>query len=120
MIGGDGSVADAPEALFDALGAAMGLAAPTMATLDTCRWRTPHPHLQVSEAELRSCLVPVLLIWGDQDKVQSPDAGAWAASLLPAGRCEVLPGGHGLWFEQPHACGELLTGFLQRYERPEP
>lgn len=118
MIGGPASVAGAPEVLFDALGAAMGLAAPTMATLAVCRWRSPHPQLQVSEAELRSCSVPVLLVWGDHDKVQSPEAGAWAASVLPAGRLEVLPGGHGLWFEQPRTCGELLTGFLEAREQP--
>jgi pimeloyl-ACP methyl ester carboxylesterase len=119
MIGGNGSVADAPDALFDALGAAMALAVPTMATLDLCRWRTPHPHLQVSEAELATCPAPVLLVWGEDDKVQPPAAGAWAASLLPAGRLEVLPGGHGLWFEHPHTCGDLLTEFLQAFEQQE-
>ncbi len=116
-IGGPGSVAGAPKALFDALGAATALAAPTMATLDLCRWRTPHPHLQFTEAELTACRTPTLLLWGEDDKVQSPEAGAWAARLLPRGRLEVLPGGHGLWFEHPRRCGELLTGFLQDAER---
>ncbi len=111
-IGGDGSVADAPDALFDALGAAMALSAPSVAALDLCRWRTPHPHLQVTAAELATCPVPVLLVWGADDKVQPPEAGAWAAELLPKGRLEVLPGGHGLWFEHPQRCGEALTGFL--------
>jgi pimeloyl-ACP methyl ester carboxylesterase len=116
-IGGDGSVADAPAALFDALGAAMGLAGPSVATLDLCRWRTPHAHLQITEAELAACPVPVLLVWGEDDKVQSPDAGAWAAERLPRGRLEVLPGGHGLWFEHPQRCGDLLTEFLQEVEQ---
>jgi pimeloyl-ACP methyl ester carboxylesterase len=77
------------------------------------RWRTPFPHVAVSEAELAACPVPVLLLWGDEDRVQPPDAGRRAAALLPAGRIEVLPGGHGLWFEQPGRCGELLGSFLQ-------
>ena len=111
-IGGDGSVAGAPDALFDALGAAMALAAPSYATLDLCRWRTPHPHLQTTESELEACRAPVPLLWGKHDKVQSPKAGEWAARLLPHGHLEVLPGGHGLWFEQSQRCGQRLTEFL--------
>ncbi len=116
-IGGDASVAGAPDALFDALGAAMALGLPTAATLDLCRWRTPHAHLHFTEAELDGCGVPVLFVWGQNDKVQSPEAGAWAAQLLPHGRLEVLPGGHGLWFEHPQRCGRLLTEFLVEVER---
>ncbi len=115
-IGGDSSVAGAPDALFDALGAAMALAAPSYATLDMCRWRTPHPHLQITESELAACRPPLLLLWGDADKVQPPEAGERAASLLPHGRLEVLPGGHGLWFEHPQRCGQLLTQFLHGTE----
>ena len=111
-IGGNGSVAEAPDALFDALGAAMALAAPSYATLDLCRWRSPHPHLQTTESELEACRAPVLLLWGEHDKVQSTEAGEWAARLLPHGHLEVLPGGHGLWFEQPQRCGQRLTEFL--------
>jgi pimeloyl-ACP methyl ester carboxylesterase len=54
---------------------------------------------------------------GQDDRVQSPDAGAWAADLLPNGRLEVLPGGHGLWFDQPERCGQLLTDFLHTAEQ---
>jgi pimeloyl-ACP methyl ester carboxylesterase len=115
-IGGDGSVAGVPDVLFDALGAAMALAVPSSTTLDLYRGRTPHRHLQFTEAELASCRPPVLLVWGADDKVQSPEAGAWAAALLPDGRLEVVPGGHGLWFEHPKRCGDLLTGFLHGAE----
>ncbi|MCC5947433.1 MAG: alpha/beta hydrolase [Nitriliruptoraceae bacterium] len=111
-IGGKGSVDGAPNAMFEALGAAMSLATPTVATLDMCRWRTPHAHLQVTDAELAACPVPVLLVWGEQDIVQGPEAGARAARVLPHGRLEVLPGGHGLWFEHPQRCGALLSDFL--------
>lgn len=115
-IGGKGSVAGVPDALFDGLGAATALAASSSTTLDLYRWRTPHAHLQVTETELATCRRPVLLVWGDHDKVQSPDAGAGAAGLLPKGRLEVLPGGHGLWFEHPQRCGQLLTDFLHQTE----
>jgi pimeloyl-ACP methyl ester carboxylesterase len=117
-VGGDGSVDGVPEVLFDALGAAMALAGPSSTTLDLYRWRTPHRHLQVTEAELAACRPPVLLVWGEDDRVQPPEAGAWAAGLLPQGRLEVLPGGHGLWLEHPRRCGQLLTDFLAGAERP--
>jgi pimeloyl-ACP methyl ester carboxylesterase len=116
-IGGDGSVADVPDALFDALGAATALAVPSSTTLDLYRWRTPHAHLQFTEAELASCRPPVLFVWGEDDEVQAPAAGAWATRHLPQGRLEVLPGGHGLWFEHPERCGQLLTEFLRGSER---
>jgi pimeloyl-ACP methyl ester carboxylesterase len=109
-------VAAAAEPLSDAPGAT-ALAATSYATLDMCRWRTPHPHLQVTEAELAACRAPVLLVWGEDDKVQPPEAGAWAARLLPHGRLEVLPGGHGLWFEHPERCGRLVASFLGDRER---
>jgi pimeloyl-ACP methyl ester carboxylesterase len=115
-IGGDGSVDGVPDALFDALGAATSLGVPSSTTLELSRWRTPHAHLQLSEAELAACRPPVLLLWGADDKVQSPEAGAWAARLLPQGRLEVLPGGHGLWLEHPQRCGQLLTEFLRGAE----
>jgi pimeloyl-ACP methyl ester carboxylesterase len=119
-IGGDGSVAGAPDALFDALGAAMALSAPSYATLDMCRWRTPHPQLQVNESELAACRPPMLLLWGDEDKVQPSEAGARAAELLPNGRLEALPGGHGLWFDLPERCGNLLTEYLHKVEGQQP
>ena len=116
-IGGDGSVAGVPDAMFDALGAAMALGTDSSTSLDLFRWRTPHPHLQVGDSELSGCRPPVLFVWGEDDKVQSPDAGQRAAGLLPKGRIEVLPGGHGLWFDQPHRCGQLLTEFLREAEQ---
>jgi pimeloyl-ACP methyl ester carboxylesterase len=116
-IGGGGSVADVPDVLFDALGAAMTLALPSGPTLDLYRGRTPHPQLQFSDEELLSCRPPVLLLWGEHDKVQSPEAGGRAADLLPNGHLQVLPGGHGLWFDVPERCGQLLSAFLQETDR---
>lgn len=118
-IGGQGAVRGVPGALFEALGAAMALSGPTNATVDLSHWRTPRRELQVDAAELEGCPVPVLLLWGDDDRVQSWTAGAWAAGLLPHGRLEVLPGGHGLWFDVPERCGRLVTEFLDATERPE-
>ncbi|MBS3940928.1 MAG: alpha/beta hydrolase [Actinobacteria bacterium] len=113
-ITGPDSVRDGPEAMFDAVGAAMGLAGPSSITLspEMFRWRTPHPRVTVTDDELAGCRVPTLLLWGEQDKVQPPAAGARAADLLPNGRLEVIPGGHGLWFDDPVRCGQILSDFL--------
>jgi SAM-dependent methyltransferase len=92
MIGGDGSVDGVPDALFDALGAATALSVSSTTTLKLFRWRTPHPHLQFDGAKLATCEPPVLLVWGQDDKVQPPAAGEWAARQVPRGRLEVLPG----------------------------
>jgi pimeloyl-ACP methyl ester carboxylesterase len=116
-IGGDGAIAEAPDALFDALGAAMALGVASSTTLELYHWRTPYPHVQIHEAELEACRPPTLLLWGEDDEVQSPEAGERVAQLLPSGRLEVLPGGHGLWFDHPERCGERLTTFLREAEQ---
>lgn len=56
-------------------------------------------------------------MWGDRDVVQGPASAAVATEALPNSHLEVLAGGHGLWFEHPQRCGELITGFLAS---PEP
>jgi pimeloyl-ACP methyl ester carboxylesterase len=113
-VGGRGSTGDEPDALYDALGAAMALAGPTnlSASAELFRWRTPLPHNQVTDDELATCGVPTLWIWGEDDKVQRPEAGVRAAQVMRDARIEVLPGGHGIWFEEPSWCGRLVTGFV--------
>jgi pimeloyl-ACP methyl ester carboxylesterase len=113
-IGGGPPPDEVPAAMYDALGAAMALsrtsslsAAPSM-----YRGRSPLPEVAVTGDELAGCPVPVLFVWGDRDKVQSADAGRHAAEILPDGRLEVVPGGHGIWFDEPERCGRLLTDFL--------
>jgi pimeloyl-ACP methyl ester carboxylesterase len=121
-MGGDGEPPDAPDVFYDALGAATSIAAPTLASLSPqlFRWRTPHARVSVPDAQLAGCQVPVQLIWGDDDRVQPPEAGFRAAAVLPDARVEVLPGGHGIWVDQPSRCGALLTGFLDEVEQPSP
>jgi pimeloyl-ACP methyl ester carboxylesterase len=117
-VGGQDAVRGVPEAMFDALGAAMALSMATNATAapQTFRGRTPNPQLVLGDEQLAGCPVPTLFLWGEDDKVQGPQAGVRAAEVLPHGRIEVLPGGHGLWFEDPRRCGRLLTDFLAETE----
>lgn len=114
IVGGEDGLRDVPEAMFDALGAALTLAGPTNTSMapELFRRSRPHPHIPATDAELAACDVPVLFVWGQQDKVQGPEAGRRAARTLPRGRLEVLPGGHAIWFDQPTRCGQLLTEFL--------
>jgi pimeloyl-ACP methyl ester carboxylesterase len=111
---GKRAVREGPDALYDALGAGMTLAAAAAASAGPAmfRGRSPHPHLAVTDDELRGCEVPVQFVWGADDVVQGPDAATRAAGLLPDARVEVLPGGHAIWFDDPARCGALLTGFL--------
>jgi pimeloyl-ACP methyl ester carboxylesterase len=100
--------------MYDALGAAMALSRTSSLSAGPSmyRGRTPLPHVAVSDEELAGCPVPVLFVWGDRDKVQAPEAGRHAAQTLPDGRIEVVPGGHGVWFDEPERCGRILTDFL--------
>lgn len=111
---GGGGIDGVPDAMFDALGAAMGLSrAPTLSAAPAMyRGRTALPHVVVSDEELAGCPVPVLFVWGDRDRVQPAEAGVRAAELLPRGDIAILPGGHGIWFDHPERCGVLLTDFL--------
>jgi pimeloyl-ACP methyl ester carboxylesterase len=113
-IGGGPPSAEVPDAMYEALAAAMALSRTSSLSAGPSmyRGRTPLPHVAVSDAELTGCPVPVLLVWGDRDKVQSPDAGRRAAQRLPHGRVEVVPGGHGIWLDEPERCGAILTDFL--------
>jgi pimeloyl-ACP methyl ester carboxylesterase len=113
-VGGRGSVRGAPTELFDAVGAAMALGQASERTLgpQLFRGRTVLPGVAVTHHELAMCPVPTLFVWGRDDIVQPPEAGHRAAASMPHGRCEVVPGGHGLWFDDPQRCGRLVTGFL--------
>lgn len=119
LVGGRASVRDGPDALFDALGAAMVLAGPTNLSAAAAMLRGSHPlpGIQLTDDDLRGCEVPVQLVWGSHDKVQGPDAAVRAAGVLPDAQVEILPGGHGIWLEHPARCGELLTDFLSSAER---
>jgi pimeloyl-ACP methyl ester carboxylesterase len=113
-IGGGPPPPEVPDAMYDALGAAMALSRTSSLSAGPSmyRGRTPLPQVAVSHEELARCPVPVLFVWGDRDKVQSPDAGRRAAQALPLGRIEVVPGGHAIWFDEPERCGRILTDFL--------
>jgi pimeloyl-ACP methyl ester carboxylesterase len=117
-VGGPGSVRDVPDPMFEMLAAATALGLESSATMvqALASWRTPRPGVQIDDDELAGCPVPTLLLWGEEDKVQPPSAGARVVELLPGARLEVLPGGHGLAFDDPASCGASIAAFLAAVE----
>jgi pimeloyl-ACP methyl ester carboxylesterase len=58
--------------------------------------------------------VPSLLLWGDSDRVVSPDYGRAFAQLIPGARFELIENaGHHPEIEQPAAFVDRVAGFLQ-------
>ena len=63
---------------------------------------------QLAEAKL-----PVLLVWGDQDKTVTPAVGEAAAKLIPGSRLVMLQGAaHTAYYEKPAEFNAALFDFL--------
>jgi 2-hydroxy-6-oxonona-2,4-dienedioate hydrolase len=58
--------------------------------------------------------IPILLIWGDQDKTVPLTAGLAAHKLIPRSRLAVLKGAaHTSYFEDPLSFNQVLIDFMQ-------
>jgi pimeloyl-ACP methyl ester carboxylesterase len=62
---------------------------------------------------------PVLLLWGSRDRLVPLVDGFEYARRLRAPIRTLPAAGHLLVGEQPHACGEILEGFLDRIRKVE-
>lgn len=59
--------------------------------------------------------VPTLLLWGESDRIVTPDFGRAYSRLIPGSRFEVIErSGHHPEIEQPEAFAERLLAFLNR------
>jgi pimeloyl-ACP methyl ester carboxylesterase len=57
---------------------------------------------------------PTLVLWGDSDRVVTPDYGRAYARLIPGSRLELIEGaGHHPEIEQPEAFVERVSRFLE-------
>jgi pimeloyl-ACP methyl ester carboxylesterase len=74
----------------------------------------PRPENFLSEPELRHLMVPVLMIWGDEDPYGAPEIGRRACALLPDGRLEIIPGRHAPFLDDPERCGALIDDLVRR------
>jgi pimeloyl-ACP methyl ester carboxylesterase len=57
--------------------------------------------------------VPVKLIWGESDRIVTPEYGRAYAGLIPGAEFAIIPGaGHHPELEQPDAFVTAVTEFL--------
>lgn len=71
----------------------------------------------VGEALAKTSL-PVLLVWGEEDKTVPPSVGRQARAMLPRSRLALLSGAaHTAYYERPDAFNTVLTDFALGHER---
>ncbi len=57
--------------------------------------------------------IPTLALWGDRDRIASPDYGRAYAATIPGARFELIQGaGHYGYFEEPDAYANAAIAFL--------
>ncbi len=70
--------------------------------------------VEVTEADLARCTMPVRFIGGEDDVLQPPDVLEMACSLFPnASLIEVPQCGHSMYFEKPDVFNFLVHRFLK-------
>ncbi len=108
----------APEGFFEVVHAGMRQPGFRTAMLSHMRlaMRLGRPRAEnfLSEAELRQLMLPVLMIWGDEDPYGGPEIGRRACALLPDARLEVIPGRHAPFLDDPERCGASIDELLRR------
>jgi pimeloyl-ACP methyl ester carboxylesterase len=67
------------------------------------------------QARLPEIRVPVLLVWGRDDRITSPEVGRRFHALIPDSELVVLPRcGHAPMLEQPHRFADVVWAWLTR------
>ena len=79
------------------------------------RLRGPRPQVELTSAQLARLEQPVQLIWGDHDPFGPPSVGQHAAGIIPNAELHVVPGGHGLWVNEPARVAGLAAPFLHEH-----
>jgi pimeloyl-ACP methyl ester carboxylesterase len=64
--------------------------------------------------ELKRLTVPTLLAWGQHEPLGDLAVARAAASLMPHGQLEVLPGGHAPWLGHPTETATAISNFVDR------
>ncbi len=74
----------------------------------------PYMHDPTLLARLRRVAIPALVIWGDSDRIVTPEYGAAFAGALGDGRFEIVrDAGHLPQIEQPAATFALIDDYLR-------
>jgi pimeloyl-ACP methyl ester carboxylesterase len=75
-------------------------------------WR-PHMYNPQLKGWLHRIAVPTLVLWGESDRIVTPDYGRAYSGLIPGARFEIIAAaGHHPELEQPHAFVDRVVGFL--------
>jgi pimeloyl-ACP methyl ester carboxylesterase len=55
-----------------------------------------------------------LLAWGEREPLGDVTVAQEAASLIPHGHLEVLPGGHAPWLGNPTETATVISSFISQ------
>jgi len=80
------------------------------ALLSPSGWRRDS---RVRPDELSQLAVPTLLIWGDREPLASVAVAQAVTELIPQGRLQVLPAGHGPWLGEPELTAATILEFVK-------
>ena len=81
-------------------------------------WR-PHMYNPQLKQWLHRIAVPARVIWGESDRIVTPDYGRAYAGLIPGATFDTIPAaGHHPELEQPEAFAALVAGFLDAKKEP--
>ena len=80
-----------------------------LALVSPSGWRR---QMRVRPAELERLSAPALVIWGEDEPVGDVAVAEDVTDLIPDGRLEVLPAGHGPWLGHPERTATLVEAFV--------
>ena len=72
-------------------------------------FRRPRPDMVMTDAELGQVTAPTMFCWGTDDPFLTPAQARPAIARIPGAALHEVPGGHGLWLEDPAGCAKLAT-----------
>ena len=73
----------------------------------------PYMHDPALLGRLGEIAIPTLVVWGESDRIVTPDYGRALAAAIPGARFEVIrKAGHLPQIEQPEATFQAIDGFL--------
>jgi len=75
---------------------------------------TPYMHDPKLKGRLHRIHVPTLVLWGEADRIVSPDYGRSFTAAIPDARFGTIPGaGHFPHLEQPDALARRIVDFVE-------
>lgn len=74
--------------------------------------RGTRPGVTIYPLELTALASPVLMIWGNQDAVLTPDEATTSIDAIPNGTLARIDGGHTPWLDDADSCIAAIEAFL--------